>query len=63
LASGSQEESKEKDNFHVFLTYLPQFREHKMASFENKFLIVPTLNLKNSPKARIQKKRDLQFLF
>jgi len=55
--------NKGEVDFNVFLTYLPQFREHKMASFENKFLIVSTLDLKNSPKTKIQKKRDLQFLF
>ncbi|MGD0072209.1 MAG: hypothetical protein ABSB71_11695 [Candidatus Bathyarchaeia archaeon] len=41
---------KEKVDFYVFLTYLPRFGEHKMASFENKFIIVPTADLKKFAK-------------
>jgi hypothetical protein len=36
---------KDKVDFYVFLTYLPRFGEHKLASFENKFVIVPTKDL------------------
>lgn len=37
---------KEKVDFYIFLTYLPKNGEHKIASFENKFIIVPTADLK-----------------
>lgn len=36
---------REKLDFYVFLTYLPKIGEHKVASFEEKYLIVPTLEL------------------
>jgi hypothetical protein len=41
---------KENVDFYIFLTYLPRFDEHKMASFENKFVIVPTDDLKKLVK-------------
>lgn len=43
---------KERVDFYVFLTYLPRFGEHKMSSFENKFLIVPTIELKKFVKSK-----------
>jgi len=36
---------KGKVDFYIFLTYLPKFGEHKLASFENKFIIIPTKKL------------------
>jgi len=36
---------KLKLDFYIFLTYLPRFGEHRLSAFENKFLIVPTLDL------------------
>jgi hypothetical protein len=36
---------RNKVNFYVFLTYLPRFGEHKLVSFENKFVVVPTKDL------------------
>lgn len=37
--------TKEKIDFYVFLTYLPLLGEHKVSSFQQKFLIVPTSEL------------------
>ena len=46
----------ESVDFYVFVTYIPQYGEHRFTSFEKKFLIVPTkelekrVNLKNAGK-------------
>lgn len=36
---------KEKVDFYIFLTYLPRFGEHRLSTFEQKFIIVPTSEL------------------
>ena len=36
-----------KIDFYVFLTYIPKIREHKLSSFDKKFLVVPTSKLAN----------------
>jgi len=44
---------KEKVDFYIFLTYLPRFGEHRLSTFEQKFIIVPTSELEK----RIQIKK------
>src|SRR4030067_5854 len=40
IKEGDFLKDKRKVNFYVFLTYLPKFGEHKLASFENLFVII-----------------------
>ena len=35
----------DKVDFYIFLTYLPTYGEHRLRSFENKFVIVPTTEI------------------
>lgn len=50
---------KEKVDFYAFLTYLPQNGEHKLAFFENRFLIVPTADLKKFAKEKNAGKKGI----
>jgi len=52
---------KKKLDFYIFLTYLPRFGEHRMQSFENKFIIVPTSELVKRIKNKKAGKRDIYF--
>lgn len=52
---------KKKVDFYIFLTYLPRFGEHRMQSFENKFIIVPTSELVKRIKDKKAGKRDIYF--
>lgn len=51
--------SKSKVNFYIFLTYLPVFGEHKISSFQNKFLIVPTGELEKRIAIKDPGKREV----
>ena len=50
---------KSKADFYVFLTYLPFYGEHKISSFQNRFLIVPKhelekrVNVKDAGKRKV----------
>ena len=46
-------------DFYVFLTYIPQFGKHKMSSFENKFVIVSTGELAPRIENKKSGKRDV----
>ena len=50
-------------DFYVFLSYLPKFGEHKISSFENMFLIVPTTDLKKLVKKKSGKNGSYSFYF
>ncbi|MEM3715522.1 MAG: hypothetical protein QXG39_06645 [Candidatus Aenigmatarchaeota archaeon] len=50
---------KDKVNFYVFITYLPLFSKHKISRFENKFLVVPTVELEKRMKIKNPGKRGI----
>ena len=53
-----------KADFYVFLTYLPFYGEHKVSSFQNKFLIVPKHELEKRVKIKdAGKKKVFSFCF
>jgi hypothetical protein len=54
---------KEKVDFYVFLTYIPRFGEHRLSSFEQKFIIVPTLELEKRIKNKNEGKRGIYFFY
>ena len=55
---------KERVDFYVFLTYLPKYAEHKMSKFENKFIIVPTIELEKLIKnKKVDKRGRYSFCF
>ena len=49
----------EKVDFYVFLTFYPIVGEHKLSSFENKYLIVPTLDLEKLIKNKSSGSRKI----
>lgn len=51
--------SKSKVNFYIFLTYLPVLGKHKISSFQNKFLIVPTEELEKRMTVKDPGKREV----
>jgi hypothetical protein len=56
--------NRKKVDFYVFLTYLPQFGEHRMLKFENRFVIVPTSELaKRIKNKKAGKKGIYSFYF
>jgi hypothetical protein len=50
---------KLKLDFYVFLTYLPQSGEHRLSSFENRFLIVPTSDLEKLIDGKPSGKKEI----
>jgi hypothetical protein len=52
---------KEKVDFYVFLTYIPRFGEHRLSTFENKFLIVRTSELQRHLEAKGTGKKGIYF--
>lgn len=54
---------RKKVDFYVFLTYLPQFGEHRMLKFENRFVIVPTSELAKRIKNKKAGKRGIYFFY
>ena len=44
--------NKDKVDFYVFLTYYPFVGEHKISSFQNKFLVVPTIELERRMRVK-----------
>jgi len=50
---------KDKVDFYVFLTYMPKFGEHKLTSFENRFIIVPTKELEKLIKDKPSGKKEV----
>lgn len=52
---------KERVDFYVFLTYIPRFGEHRLSTFENKFLIVPTSELETRLEDKATGKKEIYF--
>jgi hypothetical protein len=50
---------KEKVDFYIFLTYLPRFGEHRLSTFEQKFIIIPTSELENRVKIKNAGRRGI----
>lgn len=50
---------KSKVDFYVFLTYLPVYGEHKVSRFQNRFLIVPTTELRKRTEVKDAGKRNI----
>src|SRR3972149_9506007 len=44
--------NKARVDFYVFLTYLPKLGEHRLSSFENKFVVIPTPELEKRIEAK-----------
>jgi len=50
---------KSKADFYVFLTYLPVYGEHKVSRFQNRFLTVPTSELRKRTEVKDAGKRNI----
>jgi len=54
---GKFERYKKNVDFFIFLTYIPRFGEHRVSSFDYKFLIVPTSELQEHMQNKNSGKR------
>lgn len=50
---------RDKVDFYIFLTYLPMYGEHKVSSFQQKSLVVPTLDLEKRLEIKDPGKRGI----
>lgn len=59
LSKKKFERDRSKIDFYVFLTYVPMYGEHKLSSFEHKFVIVPPKELAKRLAAKSAGKRGV----
>ena len=56
-------ENKDKIDFYVFVTYIPEQGEHKFERFVNEFIIVPSNELEKRIKSKKPSKEMYSFSF